>query len=179
MPRKGSGITSATRLMRRCVTHRATGCWEWTGAFHRGAPRLWVHDPQHGRMCSMNGHRAAAIFAGLDVGPGRRAWMRCLNPACVAPHHAMSGTMAEWGAFMAESEVWRGNLTRVAIMTAAVRKSSVTKLDMAAAREIRSMSGVTQREMSEMFGVGVKTISDVRRWKSWREASPFTGLGAR
>jgi hypothetical protein len=180
MPRKGSGVTTIRKLRDRCVWGRSKplDCWEWKGGYHRGTPRMWVFDPGHNEMRVVAGARAAAIFAGLDVGPGMRAWMGCMHPGCVNPEHVIVGTYADWGKWQADNDVWKGSPLRIAAATATWR-ATIAKLNMDKARQIRSLKGsLPQSERARMFDVGVKTISDIDCGRRWKETSPWQGLGA-
>lgn len=179
MPVKGSGIQTFEDLRARCVVSELTDCWRWNGAMSAGHPRIWMFDPAHMKFCACSGPRAVAILKRKRMPKGHRAWMTCLRKDCVNPDHCKTGTVAEWGAWMAAHGRMKNNPRR----KAAVRRVWDERLPQhrEAARLVREADPAeTGRALAARLGLSDKVISRMRNGRSWQEApGPFAGLGAR
>lgn len=175
MPRKA--ITTAADLKARCIVSDITGCWRWQGAQNEGHPRLWMFDRVKGLSRVISGPRAAALLGELPLFNGWRAWMTCQRKDCVNPAHVTTGTVAQWGAWMAQHARMKGSPKR----RHAVREAWRKKLPQnAAAAQIVRASQATGRELAIQLNLSEQTISKMRTGRAWRDLpGPFDGLGAR
>jgi hypothetical protein len=178
MPVKGSGVQDLESLRARCEVSEITGCWRFQAALSDGHPRIWMFDPIRGKVCVVCGPRAAAILAKKRLLPKWRAWMTCQRKDCVCPDHVKTGTVAQWGAWMAE----HGKLKNSVRRKAAARRAWDNRLpaNKEAARIVRESEDKTGRQLARELGLTDKVVSKMRNGLCWQEPpGPFAGLGAR
>jgi hypothetical protein len=109
-----------------------------------------------------------------EVPAGMLTSTKCGNPECLNPAHLCLKTRSKVLIdTYATSDL---AIRRAAASTRESRKKA--KLTIEAAREIR-MSDETLDVMAARFGVHRTLCSQIRRGVAWKEANPFTGLGAR
>lgn len=178
--KRGQRIASTADLKQRCIVSAITGCWRWQGAMHQGAPAVWTFDRlkgESGRMAVVGGPRAAALLAGLPLFAGWRAWMACTRRDCVNPLHAMTGTQAAWGKWVAENDRWKNNPTRIRAVKDRWARKFPERVE--AARLVRA-SDEPGRTLALRLSLTEQTISKMRMGLHYAEGpTPFAGLGAR
>lgn len=134
-----------------------TGCWEYRGNIRSSGGYGRV--TQRGKALVVT-----RVVYSEWVGPipeGHLIRHKCDNPPCINPDHLETGTVRDNTRDMFErgrARPPRGEMQKHSILT----EQTV--------REIRAMwsdGGKTQREMAEMFGVSVPTISSVIHRKRW------------
>ena len=113
---------------------------------------------------------------GKQLGPAMCVTSICNDKRCVAPDHLRRSNRSQ---LMYKSYAARQRNEAV-IQRKVIEsriKSGLTKLDYEKAREIRS-SELTDYQLAEKYGVGVKTVQRILQNKSWVEgnigASVFT-----
>ena len=137
--------------------HRSEGCWEWTAHRKQGGYGQF-------NLCNGRGLILAPRFAWEEYnGPipeGLNVLHRCDNPPCVRPDHLFLGTIADNQADMAakgrspRGEVnGRVKLTEDQVMTIRARYA---------------LTGVTQGQLADDYGVTRSNIGCIVGGKSWR-----------
>jgi hypothetical protein len=120
------------------------------------------------------------VFAATSTKPLRADYVlatRCENQACLNPALLFGRTKGD----VVRHQVAEGLIHHAqhrAAINRARRAHGATKLDMEKAREIRASDAPTAA-VAELYGVSEQLIRRVRSNRNWREATPFTGLGAR
>ena len=177
MPAKGSGIHTLADLQKRCMVSDITECWCWLGALYEGQARVWIYDRMKGKSAAVSGPRATARLAGKKLLRGWKCWNSCRCQGCMNPDHVKTGTVAEWGAWVAENGQMKGSLRRMAAARRRWVEEAPQRAALAAEGRGSREKGVT---LAARYGESPQTISKMRAGKSWsRAASPFDGLGER
>jgi hypothetical protein len=175
--KRGTRIASMADLKERCIVSAITGCWRWQGSMHNGTPAVWTFDRSKDCCCVVSGPRAAALMGGLDLFAGWRAWMTCTRRDCVNPLHATTGTIAQWGKWMAEQDRLKNSPRRVRATKERWERRYPERA--AVARMVRE-SDETGRALAARLQLPEQTISKMRLGMHWAEGTnAFTGLGAR
>lgn len=142
-------------LLRRLTakTTKTETCWFWTGAKDRHG---------YGEIGYSRGmQQTHRVAYGLFVGPipkGLHILHRCDNPSCINPAHLFAGTAVD---NMRDMRV-KGRSPNFA---GALNGSA--KLGDSSVRVIRS-SPLSTRSLSEMFGMSLRAIQNVRSHKTWK-----------
>lgn len=132
------------------------GCWEWTGSTktRNGETR--------GRIMLDGERKNAAHWAWIlyrgEISKGFQINHHCDNPLCVNPEHLYEGSQKE----NVEDISRRG---RWPIRTGESNNNS--KLCEKSVREIREMSGVSNRSLAAEYGVSSAMIGLIRNGKAW------------
>lgn len=181
MPRKGSGVQTMADLKQRCLVSEMTDCWRWQGSIVRGQPRLWVFDRLVDKSHVVSGPRAAALLGGFDIFKGWRCWMTCLRSDCVNPAHVMTGTVAQWGKWMADN----GKMADSPVRKRASERRWLVKMPERAAAALKVLeapSEMTGLQLAQELNLTPQRVSLIRnghRWAHLRGPNVFAGLGAR
>lgn len=150
---KHRGTTLKQRFDAKWEADPETGCWMWTASLKRtgyGQIRVYGHYTR--------AHRAAYE---LYVGPipeGMHIDHLCRTKACVNPAHLEPVSQAE--------NTRRGD-------TAIIKEKDLLDI------HLRYNDGERQYNIAKDYGVGVATISNLIRGKTWREYSPNRRGGLR
>jgi hypothetical protein len=173
------GVRDLEDLRKRCRIDEYTNCWLWSMGCDKedGIPRVWV-TMGDGKRRVMRGRKAAIYLStGRDLPPWHRAFPRltCKSKTCVNPGHSRTGTLAEWGEYIAATGKGKSHAK-----TAANRKTSRTrlaKITLDQAREIR-LSDESTYALAAKYGIAQSAIWNIKRGRSWKEhavgASVFT-----
>lgn len=141
------------------------GCLLWDGRVSTGGV------PRRGDR-SMRRLVYEAAFG--EVPEGLLASTNCGNPRCLTLAHLCTKTKGE---VLTDTYACSDLAMRRAVTsTREARKRA--KLDIEKAREIRA-SDETLDQMAARYGVDRTLCSQIRRGTAWKEANPFSGLGAR
>jgi len=127
-------------------------CLEWTGgcfADGYGATLAW------GKVWLT--HRLALEIEGIDT-TGHFVLHSCDNPACCNPAHLRLGTNQD----NMDDKVSRGRQARLTGTT-----NGRVKLTEEQVLEIRAITGMSQRAIGKLYGVGQDTISLIINRKTW------------
>lgn len=153
-----TGVSEAHREKLNQYVVSESGCWEWSpGKFSGGYGRVNIGGKER------RAHRAMwELVNGKDIPAGMVIAHKCDNPCCVNPEHLQLATQ-KWNSLDCAN---KGRLH------VGVSKNSA-KLDDQKIVEIFSLrkSGMTQREIGEVYGVHHTTILDVLLSKSWRHVN--------
>ncbi|URY10891.1 hypothetical protein [Shigella phage ESh6] len=103
-------------------------------------------------------HRVSYIKSKGEIPTGMVIMHTCDNPLCINPEHLVAGTQRDNR--MDCVTKGRDNASRG-------EEHYGAKLTEAIVREIRA-SNLTNTELSEMYGIHRRTISDARCGKTWR-----------
>jgi DNA-binding CsgD family transcriptional regulator len=139
-------------------------CWEWTGALQgpRGAP-VMRHDG-----VAQPVRRVIAEQLGLPV-RSRMATVRCCNNLCVNPAHVVVLTRKQLQQRTAKVTQLHADPLRCRKLAQTARRTA--KLTEAQVIEIRSLDGLTQRQIAAQYGVSQSTVSAIRRGVKWKDYS--------
>jgi len=130
-----------------------TGCWEWTGAKHRGYGVLGVNKKQ------VRAHRFSYQLHFGDIPDGLYVCHGCDNPGCVNPSHLWLGTSQDNTA----DKTAKGRAVRLVGLA-----SPVAKLTADQVRAIRS-SSLTYREIAARYGLHYMTVGRIKRRETYRD----------
>lgn len=157
------GVRKLEDLRIRCRVDQDTGCWHYGGKERRRQagvvePRVWLADKRSAVTVS----KAAWLLAGKVVRDGHTIWPRCRTYCCANPAHLLSGTKAQWGAWVADQGHMRGRPERVAVNRRIKLETGQCALTMELAGWIRE-SSQTGRQIAHALGVSEQVISRARR----------------
>ncbi len=145
------------RLMQKCIQGERTECWNWTGSIGDGGyGRIYV--PGEG---ARGAHRVSFRHfknLGLPLPDGRKfpVCHTCDNPSCINPEHLYLGTPQK----NMDDKVNRGR-ARGAHKGSKHHMAKLSEDDVRAIRERYDAGGVTQKTLSEEYGVARSSIARV------------------
>lgn len=143
---------------------KSPGCWEWLGRLSdRG---YGCFDTSAGRKSKkiFRAHRLAWVLVNGDIPSGMHVLHRCDNRACVNPAHLFLGTHDD---NMRDMDA-KGRRVSVAQHGQANGSHKITDHQ---ASEIRGLAGtMTQRKISELYGLDQSTVSLIMSGKRRRYA---------
>lgn len=149
-----------TRIRSRCIDD--AGCWVWQGYMQKGVmPVVNIDD---------------------KIVPVRRALFQALHGP-VKKGHEVTATCETHGCVSCVEQVtFAERRRRMAVKRNTGKrpnwKPAHSKLSVEKAREIRASEEPTA-VLADRYGVSTATIGYVKAGKTWVEATPWTGLGAR
>lgn len=152
----GERVPVGQRFWQKVI--KGDGCWEWQGCKQsHGYGQIRI---DHKSKLS---HRVSWEMVNGPIPDGLHVLHKCDNPACVRPDHLFLGTHEE----NMEDRKRKGRTT-------CGEQYEHAKLTTADVIEIRQLyiSGLTQRELSERFGVNRRHISRIvnrQRWSQVKE----------
>ena len=149
-----------------------TGCVEWLGnrrcAFGYGAFKL------RGRQ--LLAHRVAWVLANGPIPNGLCVLHRCDNATCVNAAHLFLGTHLDNS--IDKETKGRGNHPHRDMIPPERRargerqwKARLTGADVAEIRSLYASGVITQRELSQRFGVHETTVHNVIKRHTWRHVA--------
>ncbi len=154
--------------------NKADGCWEWQGPKRRGYGEIRIDGKR------LQAHRFSWQLAYGPIPDGLMVCHHCDNRGCVRPNHLFLGTAAD---NMADRDA-KGRHARKGPKNPArgIRNGMHThpetrhpgmananaKLTDADVLAIRSITGMTIRDIAKMYGVGRMTICYIRNGTSWK-----------
>ena len=158
MKRKPRGsLWDINYFMQRSIINETTGCWEWKRATQRngyGVARF------NGK--TVRAHRLAYEIAnGQRVSPSLDVCHHCDNRACVNPDHLFAGTRADNMQDCAAKK-------RLVMPHLYGEMCPASKLSEDDVRAIRSIRGISQREIGRRYNVDKGTIAHILHRKTWR-----------
>lgn len=136
-------------------------CWEWTGSLNnKGYSQIRI-----GGGLSL-GHRVSYEIHNGPIPEGLHVLHSCDNPGCVNPVHLHLGTHQD----NMREMVLRGRSNGGSKCDNSGEKHGGSKLGNDDIREIRRLrvDGISQRELSAVYGVAESTISQIVNRKRWR-----------
>lgn len=151
-------------------------CWLWTGYAPRGIPMMRCKT-EDGNWFAVSARKLAAIIAGRTVHEGRVCVPSCGEPLCINPEHTKIQTNADHLARISElGTSGTANIRRSAKISE-TRRAKHAKLTQEDVIQIRA-SNLTQRELSQIYGICQNRISMIKQGKAWKShaATPFSGL---
>ena len=126
-------------------------CLEWTGGcFNDGYGCTWAYGKR------WKTHRLALELEGVDV-TGHMVLHSCDNPLCCNPDHLRTGTQQENMRDMRS----RGRSARGTKNV----KAKLTEQDVL---DIRAISGMSQKDIADRYGVHQTLISLIMNRKTWQ-----------
>lgn len=140
----------------RFIIDESTGCWNWA---------LSLDDKGYGRTSdrgrSLKAHRVVYEEMRGPIPDGLVIDHLCNNPKCVNPDHLEPVTL--------QANSARGSLKERRKVPATSTPDYVT--------QIRTIgTSMSQRNIAEMFGIGQRTVCDILKGYTWKEA-PSTQKG--
>ena len=147
-------------------------CWIWQQSLNSmGYPQMCANG-KPGQMV----RRLAVQLSGRVLKPGYRVVSICAGTKCCNPDHLRLWTSGmvmerayESGKRSTQAEYLKRRQHAV--------QQGITKLNMELARAIRADEG-THLEVARRLGVHKKTVYEVRRGNTWREAAPNSSVFA-
>lgn len=172
-PSKELAESMMDAIKARCTECPECGAmWNWTGN-HQNAIH---HATIERNKTRINVRKAVwAVYHG-EIPADTVLTTKCDNGNCLNPELTAAVHRGDVIRKMIEDGVIH-NAAHLAARTKA-RRARGTKLNMEIAREIRA-SDLSAREFAEKLGVTHQMVSRIRQGKSYRDVSPFAGLGAR
>jgi hypothetical protein len=156
MPRKYIRGTVAQRI--DAYTDRSGDCWLWTGSTRNGYGRIIIKNKLY------TVHRLVWELTYGEIPDGLDVLHHCDVRPCLRPDHLWLGTHGDNMRDMARKGRWRGG-----------PRNRGSRCRFARLREehipqIRNLArtGMTQREIGEIFGVGQSAISVILSGKTWK-----------
>lgn len=131
-----------------------TQCVIWEGAKLKGGYGVTTYE---GR--TQTAHRVAYKRVHGEIPVGMVIMHSCDNPACVNPEHLSLGTQSQ-------NRKDCINKGRANVPSGAGHYNAKLTVDIVI--EIRS-SCLTDSELADLYGVSRRTVSDARRYITWRE----------
>ena len=154
---------SIEKIRMKCV--ECGDCWLWRGS---------RNEKGHPKYKAKSLRRTMYIAARGPIKGGRVISVKCGENSCLNPDHLVARTVGD-----VISRVYATTDLRmrrsIASSLAAQRRSS---LSTEVIRELRQ-SDESTNSAAKRLGVHPATIARIRAGQTWREASPWAGLGAR
>jgi hypothetical protein len=154
MPRSSSmNKNLRERFYEKFLVRPKTRCWIWIGSRNKR---------NYGQMSTRRGCspvHASRVSWGLHYGEIPRGMFvlhRCDNPPCVNPEHLFVGNQKENVADMLRKR--RGLVGQ---------KNGQAKLNVDEVLAIREMSGKSQQQIAQQFGINQQQVSKIRLRKRW------------
>lgn len=165
----GAAFTDVLRRVYAKCEEDGTGCWIWGGCCPRDDQPLMTYEgrPQMVRRAVFQETRGL-VKRGFVVS------RTCESVNCVAPKHMKEQSKRDHR----REQVTKGTAPRTTRARTEFCRKQFGKLDMEKARAIRA-SDETEIVLAERYGVSHTAIGMARRGETWKEPSPFAGLGAR
>lgn len=135
-------------------------CWEWTASLRPNGYGQIGGGPGNSPLKS---HRVSYELANGPIPEGMFTCHTCDNPPCVNPTHLFAATQAE-----NNRDMLRKGRAVHAVTNG--ESNARSRLTWEAVEEIRA-SAESGAALSARYGVSGTTISKVRRWKAWKQAS--------
>ena len=155
------GIRSEADVLARCEVLSATGCWIWLGACSSGKaganPIPVCYHADAGKVSSVR--QVLRSMAGLPKVP--RVWSSCGDIRCVCPGHAIAGSHAEYGAWVANSDAWKRHPKKIAASRRNSRRYHLTD------DQVRAVRIMTPAEAMQAFGLSYSAAWKIRRREAW------------
>jgi hypothetical protein len=130
-------------------------CWPWQGSIACSGYGTFV-----ARRKRLLAHRYAYVAAKGPIAPGLLVLHSCDNPACVNPRHLRAGSAAENAADRVKrNRAQCGERHYAAIL------SEADVIAIRASRDTRSV-------LAKRYGVGHRTIGQIKRNESWKHLLP-------
>ncbi len=156
--RKSQPIPLIKRFQRYIGMPTESGCIIWTGHKNNHGYGSIGSESQKGRM--LLAHRVSYEIAHGPISDSIMVLHSCDNPSCVNPDHLFLGTQADNIADMVSKG--RGpNGTKA-------WNSKLTDNDILEIRNRYASGGVTQRTLSDEFGISQSRICWIIKRKSWK-----------
>jgi len=143
-----------------------TGCWEW---------QKFTNECGYGKITDNGKPRMAHRVAfelyrdeGLpEFSPDHQINHTCHNPACVNPDHLYIGTAQENTQDAMEIDAWGDNRRR----GSEVGTSKLTEDEVVEIKE-RCLSGESQKDVAEDYGVAHATVNKIMVGEQWQHVGP-------
>ena len=145
-----------------------TGCWLWTGGFHRQGYGLVSGElSRHiSNKTTITAHRASAIIHGLNLSKPVIRHL-CDNPSCVNPMHLESGTQQD---NMNDMKYSIKYIEKQAKKIIKPKPKPRNKLQINQVLEIRAkhLAGISKNELGRTYNVNAETIRQICNRKIWK-----------
>ncbi len=107
----------------------------------------------------------AIALDGRPLPPGAIVMHSCDNPSCVNPKHLLAGSVADYNADRKRKGRYPNTFPSTKRAIGVDNGRAVMTVDIA--KQIKE-SSLSCQKLARHFGVGVSTVSDVRRGRTWR-----------
>ena len=134
-------------------------CWIWTAGKLKDG---YGHYRFNGKPC--RAHRVSYELANGEIPVGFFVLHKCDNPVCVNPDHLVLGTVADNAKDMTRKGRGRYSYGEKN------GQSKLTHEKVAKIRKMYSLGEVSQKRISEIFGVAESRINEIVNYKSWKSS---------
>lgn len=144
-------------------------CRVWLGSTSKGYGSINIGSRFDGSRRTARVHRVAYEVFNGPIADGLFVCHRCDNPPCINPDHLFAGTRQD---NVNDRETKGRNKPRFPLYGEDHDRSRLTR---EIVREIRcAPKEISNEELSKRYGVARRTVSDARRFKTWRPDPPET-----
>lgn len=160
-------MTAVTLKMIRDRCKDDGGCWVWQQSLNnKGCPQMSINN-KGGQMV----RRVAFQLAGKRIKNGYVVYSTCGDRRCCNPEHLAQITRGERTSLSYKLGERNAELEYPSRMARAI-SCGLSKLGLNKAREIRArlMDGANKAALAREYGVHEKTIYNIDRNNSWRDA---------
>lgn len=139
------------KFMEKISPEPNSGCWLWVGAvMNTGYGSFYMGK-------TVLAHRASYRFFCEEIPEGLHVLHKCDTPLCVNPDHLFLGTDLDNKRDMVEKKRQAYGV-----------RNARSKITPETVVQVRTMTHLKLREVSEKFGISIKEASRIRRRETWR-----------
>lgn len=144
------------RLLENSSINMEYGCMEWIAGKDRGGYGIIKFANKNTRA-----HRAAYELWIGQIPEGMCVLHKCDNPSCINPEHLFLGTQQD-------NMIDMSNKGRSVPAICNGENNGRAKLTEGQVIQIRAITGLTHREISDMFGIKRGSVTNIRLGKTWK-----------
>lgn len=146
-------------------------CLVWAGPNSRNVPSYYKRD-EDGKNRKKSVRKAMYLYRAKRMPKGYRVVQTCSTLLCVNPAHMKALSPSDYSKHIGKAY---SSAKRSYYAINRANPNFPATLDIEKATQIR-MSEKKATELAQEFGVSVRTIQDVRAYKTWNRRNMFSGL---